>query len=409
MAHILFVYKQLPAPSVGHAGGESLFSLMQGLHQRGHRLTLVARIQQEEQAQLAEVQAICDRVFTVPHHRALPGPLPLALVKSYWMLRRTTARVLKELRPDFVHVETTQTAAILYGLRLPTASFRTQDVNWFLQQQQVARSRGWARLKAQVKQTFFKWFEPQVWHTYDVLLAISEGDRQLLAPHCRNQQLLLLPLSPAMQPAPGIAPAVTSGPNLVFVGAMSRDHNINGVLWFLDKVWADILAAVPETRLYIVGASPPDEIRARADEASAHAAEASTHVDEASAYANGASVFVTGFVDDLAPWYRAATVFVSPMLVAGGMLQKVMDAMAMGVPVVATSVCNHGLNATPGEHLLTADTPERFAGAVVRLLRDADARAQIGAAGQQFIEERYDIESAIDRWEQTLLKARLIP
>ncbi|MBN2002856.1 MAG: glycosyltransferase, partial [Anaerolineae bacterium] len=230
MAHILFVYKQLPAPLVGHAGGVSLFGLMQGLYRRGHRLTLIARILEEERAQLAEVQAICDRVFTLPHHRVLPGPRPLALMRSYWMLRRTTARVLKDLRPDFIHVETTQTAAILYGLRLPPASFRTQDVNWFLQQQQMAGSHGWARLKAQAKQAFFKWFEPQVWRSYDVLLAISEGDRQLLAPHCHSHQLLLLPLSPAMQPAPGIAPAVSSGPNLVFVGAMSRDHNINGVL-----------------------------------------------------------------------------------------------------------------------------------------------------------------------------------
>ncbi|MFN2111441.1 MAG: glycosyltransferase, partial [Anaerolineae bacterium] len=67
--------------------------------------------------------------------------------------------------------------------------------------------------------------------------------------------------------------------------------------------------------------------------------------------------------------------------------------------VVATSVCNHGLGATPGEHLLTADTAEAFAAAVLALLRDPEARARMGSAGQRFIQTHYDTEAAIAQWE----------
>ena len=379
--HILFIYKQFPAPSVGHAGGESLFGLMEALHRRGHRLTLVARMLDEERVHLPAVEAICERVYTVPHHRSLAGPRALAFLRSYLALRRVAAQALHEVRPDLVHVEITQTAMALVGLRLPPSSFRTQDVNWFLQQQRAARARGPERLLAQVMEVFFHRLEPALWRKYDLVLAISEGDRKLLAPYCDGDALLLLPLAPALDPTADSPPAVTPGPNLVFVGAMYRDHNIAGVRWFLDRVWPRILAEVPEARFYIVGGGPPEDLLARAD---------------------GEHLFVTGFVDDLVSWYRAAAVFVSPMLVAGGLLQKMVDAMVMGVPVVATSVCNHGIGATPGEHLVTADAPEAFAEAVVRLVHDPEACARIGAAGRRFIQEHYDSEAAIDRWERAL-------
>lgn len=386
MAHVLFVYKQFPAPSVGHAGGESLFGLMEALHRRGHRLTLATRIAQDELMHMPPVEAICQHLYTAPHHRALPGPRPLAIARSYVMLRRAAQRALCEVQPDLVHVETTQSALALLGVRRPPTSLRTQDVNWFLQRQLAARSHGITRIRARAMAALMRWVEPWLYRRYDLMLAISEGDRRLLAPHVDGRDgrpLLLLPLAPAVHPTDDVVPAVPPGPNLLFVGAMSRNHNDAGVRWFMAEVWPRIHAQIPDARFYVVGRGPSDDLRASA---------------------RGAGCEITGFVDELAPWYRSAAVFVSPLLVAGGLLQKVLDAMAMGVPVVATSVCNHGVGATPDEHLLTADTPEAFAAAVVHLLRDPEARRRIGAAGQRFVRAHYDIAPAIARWERALLE-----
>lgn len=389
MAHILFIYKQFPAPSVGHAGGESLFGLMEALHRCGHRLALVARMRDEERALLPAVEAICERVITVPHHRSLPGWRPLALLRSYLALRRAAKQALRDLRPDFVHIETTQTAVVVLGLRLPPSSFRTQDVNWFMWEQKAAQACGVKRLLAKAMVVVFRVCEPMLCRRHDLVLAISEGDRALLAPVCGGRPLLLLPLAPAAPTEHDTLPAIPpDSPALLFVGAMDRAHNLAGVTWFLDHVWPRIRERMSEgenlpPRFYIVGGRPPAELRARAD---------------------NASCFVTGFVDDVIPWYRAATIFVSPMLVAGGLLQKVVDAMALGVPVVATSVCNHGLGATPGEHLLTADTAEAFAAAVLALLRDPETRTHLGSAGQRFIQSHYDTKAAIVAWEAALTK-----
>ena len=144
--HILFVYKQFPGPSVGHAGGESLYRLMEGLHRRGFMVSLVAKIREEEEDHLPVLQSLCENVYTTPHFRSMSGPRWQTVPKSYLALRKLTKQAIKELEPDFLHVETTQTAVTLLGLHRPPASYRTQDVNWFLYEQRIERSTGWKNL-----------------------------------------------------------------------------------------------------------------------------------------------------------------------------------------------------------------------------------------------------------------------
>lgn len=382
MAHILVAYKQFPAPDVGHAGGQSVYRLLDALHRQGHRLTLVARIREEERVHLDTVRPLCDQIYTVPHHRSLPGPRLLAVARSYLALRRTTRRALGKTQPDVLHVEFAQTAVALLGIRHPRTSFRAHDVNWFMMAQRAEQKEGIAKTQSRLLEKLFREIEPRLYRTFDVIAAISEGDRSLLAPVCKPQPVHVLPLSPNLRRRPELEPAVAPGPNVLFVGAMWREYNIQAVQWFLDNVWPSVRAAVPEATFYIVGSKPTPEIQARHD---------------------GEHVIVTGFVDELAPWYASATIFVSPMLVAGGLLQKVVDAMGMGVPVVATSASNHGLSATPGEHLCIADDPGAFADTVVGLLQDPQARTELASAGRCFIQSHYDPDVTITKWEATLL------
>lgn len=329
---------------------------------------------------MEETRPFCERIVTVPHHQALSGPLPLRIARSYLTLRQAVARTLRETRPDLMLVEFTQTALVLLGVRRPFTALRPHDVNWFLLEQRAQYQRGLRRLGTLALARLFGRLEPWLLRRHDQILAISEGDRRLLTLRCRPTPTLLLPLAPALSAGVSSQPAVPSGANVLFVGAMYRGPNTEAVDWFLSRVWPKVTAEVPEAKFYAVGYAPPPQIQARAD---------------------GQRVFVTGYADDLTPWYQAATVFVSPVRVAGGLLQKVLDALAMGVPVVATSVSNHGIGASPGRHLLIADEPEEFAAAVVQLLRDPALRAQLGQAGQEFVRARYNLDEALDRWEAT--------
>jgi glycosyltransferase involved in cell wall biosynthesis len=379
--HILFVYKQFPAPAVGHAGGESLFRLMQGLHQLGYRVSLVAKITEEEKRHLPEVESICDHIYTTPHFRCLPGPKIKTLPQSYLALRKLTRQAIEELHPDLLHVETTQTALTLLGLARPPASYRTQDVNWFMYEQRLYRTRGIKRMPIYMARVFFRLLETYLYQHYDIIVAISKGDQRLIQALNIDKSILMVSLGTAM--ASEISHHQSSSEmNLVFVGDLSRKLNVEGIMWFLDNVWQTILTAYPTVKLYIVGRQPPPELQARAD---------------------GVHVITTGYVKNLALWYQKATVFISPLLVSGGLLQKILDAMWLGVPVVATSVCNNGLGAKPGEEILTADDPQSFADAVCQLLANPVLYQQLSARGQAFVYRHYDIEPSLAQWAQALM------
>ncbi len=378
MSGVLVIYKEFPAATVRHAGGQAVYRVIQALAQRGDEVSLVARLRREEEPLVADTAALCKRLYLAPHHTALPGPRPLAFVRSYLALRRQAALALRQVRPDLVHVEVTQTAVAILGLPRPCSSFRPLDVNWFLLQQQADATHGLRRGLLRVASRLLKRIEPWLCRRHDLVTAISEGDRRLLAGQGVERPLFILPLSPSFEMDEQTQPAVPPGPNVLFVGAMYRALNVQGVLWFLDQVWPRVRARLPEARFYVVGYAPPPEVMARHD---------------------GQNVFVVGFADDLAAWYKAAAVCVSPIRVAGGLLQKVIDALAAGVPVVATSVSNHGVGGVPGEHLRVADEPDDFAAAVCDLVQDPLAAQRLAQAGRQFVRERYDLPAAIEKWE----------
>jgi len=376
---VLIIYKEFPAPTVGHAGGQAVFRVIEFLHRLGYRISLVTRVRTAERPLLEQTRHLYARVDDVPHHTALPGPKLLAWLRSYLALRRAARRALREVRPNLVHIEVTQTWLAVLGLRRPLTSFRPLDVNWFLLEQRAARATGLRKCFFKLGARLLRPLEAFICRRSDLIAAISEGDRRLLAADCATRPITLLPLAPSLAPDNDLPPAVPPGPNVLFVGAMYRAFNVEGVRWFLEHVWPRVLAQVPTARFYVVGYNPPPEIVAWHD---------------------GKHVWVVGFAESLGAWYRAATVSVSPLLVAGGLLQKVLDALALGVPVVATTVSNHGVGATDGEHLLLADTPQAFADAVVRLLRDPDLRRRLVESAGRFVREHYDLDIALRRWEK---------
>jgi len=131
----------------------------------------------------------------------------------------------------------------------------------------------------------------------------------------------------------------------------------------------------------IVGSRPLPEVRALAD--------------------RDPNTVVTGFVDEIEPAYKTATVFVAPLLTGGGIIVKILDALASGTPVVTTSIGNEGIGATPDECLLIADTPKDFAAKVVRLLHDGLLRERIGEAGQAFVAARFGkdaLRKTLEEW-----------
>ncbi|MCF8063125.1 MAG: TIGR03087 family PEP-CTERM/XrtA system glycosyltransferase [Deltaproteobacteria bacterium] len=158
-------------------------------------------------------------------------------------------------------------------------------------------------------------------------------------------------------------------PALLFTGAMDYHANVDGVAWFADEMLPAIRSRCPEAVLYIVGSRPGPKVRALGARPGIH---------------------VTGFVQDVRPFYAQADVCVIPLRLARGVQNKVLEAMSMARPVVATSRANQGIRAVPGEHLLVRDTAAGFQEAVLSLLEDRTAGEDLGRRARAFVCARHD-------------------
>ena len=166
---------------------------------------------------------------------------------------------------------------------------------------------------------------------------------------------------------------------LVFTGAMDYWPNIDAVTWFVTEILPLLLQRHPESKFYIVGRSPTPAVLALASE----------------------HVVVTGTVDDVRPYLQHAAVVVAPLRLARGIQNKVLEAMAMGVPVIASQECAGPVDAVPERDFLTAGSVDDYVRQIEALLQSPDRSAAMGQAARQQVLARYSWDahlSKIDRY-----------
>ncbi|RMH37809.1 MAG: TIGR03087 family PEP-CTERM/XrtA system glycosyltransferase [Nitrospirae bacterium] len=173
------------------------------------------------------------------------------------------------------------------------------------------------------------------------------------------------------------------GSKIVFLGKMDYFPNIDGVLFFANEVFPRIRTMVPDAEFLIVGADPVPAVRE---------------------LGSRPGITVTGFVPDVRPYLREATLSVAPLRIARGTQNKILEAMAMGVPVVTTSQAAKGIQATPDRHFLVADAPTEFATCVLDLLHDDEMRRRLAREARWQIEQTHSWDRSMELLEELLHK-----
>jgi len=226
--------------------------------------------------------------------------------------------------------------------------------------------------------------ELAVYAAADLVLTVTEDEAAILSRELPNTPLHVIPNIHEISDAPR---EETPFPSLLFIGTFTHEPNVDGVLWFTREVWPAILGARPDARLRVIGGHAPSAIQERV----------------------GNGVEILGYVPDTLPYLMESWVSVAPLRFGAGMKGKVGEAMAAGLPVVATGFGAEGFGLTPGEHLLVADRPDAFAAAILSLLDDAAMRARIGRAGRDFIESRYSPAAVGRQLEALVAKLAALP
>ncbi len=169
--------------------------------------------------------------------------------------------------------------------------------------------------------------------------------------------------------------------NLLFVGGMFYFAYIDGILNFYNQAFDDIRAAFPAVKFYIVGADPaPEVLKLNQD----------------------TNVQVTGYVENVMPYLTQATVYVVPLRMAPGLQNKILEAMAMNIPVVSTTAAIQGIDAQPGRDVLVADDPKVFAEEVIKLLKEPALRQKLTQNARKLIDEKYDWQKNLKTLDQII-------
>ena len=345
----------------------------------------------------SDIAAACDRFVSWPEEApskikralALGSALPVAAATDRSAAGSACVAAALAEKPDVVVVDFPH-AGVLVPDRIDAASVMfTHNVEAEIFERHAARASGIWRLVWADQSRKMRRFEAETLRRFDSVIAVSDRDAAAL------EKRYTLPVVEAIDTGvdldffaanpPGPAPA-SDGGTLVFTATMSWPANVEGIHYLLDEVWPILLRARPGMKATIIGRNPPASLSDKINE-------------------RGLNVTLTGFVDDIRPHVAAADVYVIPLWVGSGTRIKAFEAMAMGRPVVSTSLGVEGLDVTHDEHFLRADNTEDFARSILSLLNDRPRGTRIAAAARALMEEKFSWSVVAKQFEAICLRA----
>ncbi|PKN13228.1 MAG: glycosyl transferase family 1 [Deltaproteobacteria bacterium HGW-Deltaproteobacteria-4] len=365
---ILLVSLFLPRQQANHAGGRYVFEILRQLAKH-HQVTLATRYEAGEEGELEALRPWCREIHAQSYPAfAQRGVVEKAqLIGSYLTFSRFADTLIRDGDFDLIQVEWVETA-FLIGRHSTPMLLDAHDVMTKPAARRWREARGLGRVMAGVKYLLTRSVERWIVGRFDAVLTVSDFDRGYLEAMAVKTRVRTVPIPAGLDLTER---AFLPVPGTILFLASYRHHrtNIDSALWLAQEVLPRVREQVPEARLILAGYGPPAELLQLAEA--------------------DPCITVPGFVEDLDRCYKEAALFAAPILTGGGMIVKILDALAAGRPVVTTPFGNEGVGAESGRDLLVVDTAKDFADALVHLLRSPELAERLGAEGKAFVARRY--------------------
>lgn len=376
------------SPRLPHARALSGYGIVyrriRQLAERGHAVALAAFRDEDDEPQPGNLEPGLLDLRLVPHRRLpdslQPGPGALWSHPPFPFNRYASARMLREVgelmerhRFDIVLAEFSVMGQFLIENPWLSAVRKVISVHHchsVVRENEIRLHRyGAGALLLRMTAQRLRRYEFGMYRRVDRVLTLTPEERMAMHRHGRDVRVDVVPSGVDTRL---FAPAGPSPerPTLIFTGHLADEANRDAATWFLREVWPLLAGDHAGLNLMVVGPGVSDGLR--------------------SAARRDARVAFTGEVPDVRPYLAQASVFVCPVRLGSGMRNKILEAMACGVPVVTTSLGAEGIALRNGETGFIGDTPELMA-RWIRLLLDDPQRAQtISRAARAQVEERYD-------------------
>jgi sugar transferase (PEP-CTERM/EpsH1 system associated) len=381
---LLFLTSRLPYPP--DRGDKRRTNQFLKLFSGEHSVTLVSFFAEERERLLAEeLRPYCEAMHLIhlPLRRSVLNvalnfwrDLPLqALYYRSPQMERVLSDLLSQQTFDLAYVHLFRMAPYLIGeQQLYRILDLTDLISYELRLSIPYQSTIWRSIY-RIEEPRIARFEQRIASKFDEVWFISRRDRDLFQVSEDETKLQVIP-SFTEDNLFNLKVAASDAPNLVFVGNMDVMHNIDAARYLVSEIMPHILSRFPECRLLIAASGEGKEVRKMS---------------------GLPGVRVLDYAEDLRTVFENSMVAVAPLRFSAGIQFKIIEPMAAGLPVVASTNATAGLGATPGQDLLVADDAEDFAWKVILLLSDESLRRRIAGAGREFVQTNFSSRTAVHR------------
>jgi len=385
--NILFLTSRLPFPPIG---GDKLrvFKFLEFLSKENY-ITLFLFI--DNKFQIPDIE-VYKKYFSRIEIMYLPsyisylsciiglfGKLPLQVY--YYHSRRMRKLIEKEIENfDLVFVHLIRMAEYVKRFKMIPKILDLTDAISLNYQRSIKYQKGLKYLISRIEKVRVLKYEIDIIKDFDRNFLVSETDKNYLNGYAETESVEIIPNGVDLE-------YFSYNENnfdakcIVFMGNMRTYPNNDTVKYFCDSIFPIVVRRYPDVKFYIVGANPTREVFA---------------------LGKRKNVIVTGEVDDIRPYIRSAVVSVCPLRVGSGILNKILESMALGTPVVTSTIGLEGIDAIPNEEILVTDDKYEFAEKIISLMENPDLRNRIALNGRKLIEEKYSDKIVMNKVKKVL-------
>lgn len=389
---LLLISDFFPDPDIPGGASTRVYHLMRELS-RDHKITLLTTRWPGVPVHTEKIRDICEKVvfydfiekaggrisdnpifkrFKELRHILVEEPQMVQSAKRHDSSFKKSLGTLDLKEFDLIQVEDSYLAYRLFDVKkthpdIPIV-IDMHNVNTLMEKRNFELAKGWRWRTYR----YFEWqkmsrYEKKVFNTFDLVLTCSGEDKKICLSMAPGINASVVPNGVDT----GFFDGVKGNPepnNMFFLGS-DWPPNVDALLYFNKYIYPNITKYIPEVKFYIIGNfSKNEKVKALASK----------------------NIILTGYVKDVREWMGRASLSVVPLRMGGGTRLKILEALSMGKAVVSTSMGAEGIEVTSGENIILADDPESFAYAVVSLMKDREAAAQLGRNGRKLVEEKYD-------------------
>ena len=391
---ILLTCKQFPHSKV--IGGPIIIYNRLKYLSRRHLVSLAAFAGEDEREFIPSVKSFCHDLQLVPYPERssalkvawdfFASPVPTYFRKSHNSPEMATviAKMVKKDRYDFVIAEYSVMGQFIHNNPALPPVRRIISVHecYYLARRKALRHHKGAleKLKEVINLKGLKKYEFDMYRKADKVLTLTPEGKQELLEICPELDISIVPHGVDVDYF-AFSDLGEGEESIVFVGNYLHYPNVDAVLFFHREIWPRLKNLRPSIKFYIVGQGPPAEIQRLVQDK---------------------AIVVTGQVEDVRPYLKQGRVFICPVNLGGGFRGKILEAMAMGRPVVSTSLGAEGIPVQDGENIIIGDDPEKFTQGIVKLLKNETLSRRIARKARQLVEEKYAWSKGVEVMESIL-------